>query len=75
MSAILLALYAGVPTERINLVGLIYSCARVAFAVSYIYTEELGLSYIRSVLWWIGTGSCLHLLWQAGQLLNEKAGF
>ena len=73
MSSLIFATIGGVPNEQVNSTALIYSCARVAYAISYVYTEELALSFLRSVLWWIGTGNCLYLLWQAGQAMNAKA--
>lgn len=73
MSSTLFATYAGVSNERINTAALIYSCARVAYAISYVYTEDLTLSYLRSLLWWTGTGNCLALLWRAGQAMNSVA--
>lgn len=70
MSALLFATYAGVPNYSINRTALIYSCARVAYAISYVYTTKEALSYLRSILWWTGTGNCLALLWSAGKAMN-----
>ena len=73
ISSILFAMYGGVPNESINRVALIYSLARVAYAIAYHITEQFALSFVRTAMWWVGTASCMSLLWQAAQTLNAKS--
>ncbi|KAH6660146.1 hypothetical protein BKA67DRAFT_547008 [Truncatella angustata] len=65
------ATFAGVKAEYVNRAGLIYTAARVAYAVSYILIEKNLWAVSRGVFWWIGNGSCLWLLWEAGKILTK----
>lgn len=62
---------AGVDRTLINRAGVVYTVARVAYGFVYILIEDRSWSQLRGITWWIGNGSCLYLLWQAGKKLNE----
>ncbi|KAJ5112917.1 hypothetical protein N7456_001451 [Penicillium angulare] len=59
VAAILTALFAGVPNETINTIGVWYSLSRLSYSLCYTYIENRSLSYIRSVVWWSGNISCI----------------
>jgi uncharacterized MAPEG superfamily protein len=61
---------AGVDRTLINRAGLTYTIARIAYGFVYVLIEDRTWSQLRGITWWIGNGSCLYLLWQAGSKLN-----
>lgn len=65
----LLSVFAGVPNETINKIGLWYTVSRVTFHVLYSYIERGPSSYLRSVAWWSGNASCITGLLLAGKKL------
>ncbi|KAJ5937037.1 hypothetical protein N7466_003487 [Penicillium verhagenii] len=69
VAAILTALYAGLPAETINKIGVWYSLSRVAYSLCYTHIEDKSLSYLRSVTWWSGNISCITALVLAGKKL------
>ncbi|ETS74780.1 hypothetical protein PFICI_13264 [Pestalotiopsis fici W106-1] len=73
VGAIGLATAAGVAPEAINRAGLVYSIARVAYGFWYVLVENDTLALVRALFWYIGNGSCLYLLWKAGELLTKAA--
>ncbi|KAH7382656.1 hypothetical protein DE146DRAFT_669400, partial [Phaeosphaeria sp. MPI-PUGE-AT-0046c] len=71
VGAIGFASLAGVDRRLINRAGVMYTIARVAYGFVYILIEDRLWSQLRGITWWVGNGSCLYLLWQAGKKLNE----
>ncbi|KGO67487.1 Glycoside hydrolase, family 28 [Penicillium italicum] len=69
VAAILMSLYAGLPNETINTVGIWYSISRVAYHILYCNIETRSLSLLRSAAWWSGNISCLYALVQASKKL------
>ncbi|CAI7573080.1 unnamed protein product [Penicillium manginii] len=69
VAAILAALFAGVPTETINTIGVWYTASRLTYSWLYSHIESPGLSYLRSVAWWSGNISCITGLVLAGKKL------
>ncbi|KAJ5589569.1 hypothetical protein N7537_012247 [Penicillium hordei] len=69
VAAILVSLYAGLPNETINTVGVWYSVSRVAYHLFYLKIETHSLSFLRSAAWWSGNISCLYALVQASKKL------
>jgi len=70
VGAIGFASLAGVDRRLINRAGLTYTLARVVYGFVYILIEDRFWAQLRGVVWWIGNGSCLYLLWKAGSKLN-----
>jgi len=70
IGAMSFATIAGVEREVVNRAGLVYTVARVAYGVIYIFVDEPFWSLFRSVAWWVGNISCLWLLRTAGRKLN-----
>jgi uncharacterized MAPEG superfamily protein len=70
VGAMSFATFAGVERELINRAGLVYTVARVAYAVFYIMIDQTMWSLFRSAAWWVGNISCLWLLYRAGGKLN-----
>jgi uncharacterized MAPEG superfamily protein len=66
----LFAVVAKVPNETVNRACLVYSVARIVYAVAYLTVEKVQFSYIRSLAWWTSNFSCVYLLWRSGQALN-----
>ncbi|KAK3382657.1 hypothetical protein B0T24DRAFT_653654 [Lasiosphaeria ovina] len=50
--------------------GLVYTAARVAYGFVYVLVDHPRWSISRGVLWWVGNGSCLFLLWKASDKLG-----
>ena len=73
IGALLFAGYEGMPKESINRVVLIYSLARVAYAIAYHTIEQFALSFLRTAMGRVGTASGMSLLWQAAQTMNAKS--
>lgn len=69
MCVVLLAMYAGVPNETINKIGVWYTASRLAHAVAYIYTESRAWSFLRSIAWWSANASCITAAVLAGKKL------
>lgn len=65
----MLSVFAGVPHETINTIGVWYTVSRVAFSLCYSYIDSSNLSYLRSLAWWSGNVSCIVALVQAGKKL------
>ncbi|KAJ9638688.1 hypothetical protein H2204_004164 [Knufia peltigerae] len=66
----LFATVAKVPNDSINKACLVYSVARVLYAVLYLTVDNVKLSYVRSLTWWTSNFACIYLLWQSGKALN-----
>ena len=66
---VLVSLYAGLPNETINTIGVWYSVSRVAYHLFYVKIETHSLSFLRSAAWWSGNISCLYALVQASKKL------
>jgi uncharacterized MAPEG superfamily protein len=64
---------AGVETRVMNTACLVYSLARVGYGVVYVVIEKLEWSFVRTALWWVGSGVCLDLL-RAGAVMKAKKG-
>jgi len=64
------ATLAGVDREFINRAGLVYTVARVAYGIIYIFVDQPFWSLFRSTAWWVGNISCLWLLRRAGKKLT-----
>jgi uncharacterized MAPEG superfamily protein len=60
----------GVDSGVVNVCGLSYTLARIAYTFAYVRATTETASYVRSVLWWVGNGSCFYLLWSARGLIN-----
>ncbi|PWY69730.1 hypothetical protein BO70DRAFT_365660 [Aspergillus heteromorphus CBS 117.55] len=69
VAAVLVSLFAGLPSETINGIGLWYTVSRVAFGVAYVGIESEGWSFLRSLLWWSGNVSCITALVLGGKNL------
>ncbi|EKV11598.1 Membrane-associated, eicosanoid/glutathione metabolism (MAPEG) protein [Penicillium digitatum] len=69
VAAILTSLYAGLPNESINTVGIWYLLSRVAYHLFYCNIETRSWSFLRSAAWWSGNISCLYALVQASKKL------
>ncbi|KAI1148314.1 hypothetical protein F4825DRAFT_434483 [Nemania diffusa] len=65
------ATFAGVERHLINRAGLIYTTARFAYGLVYIFIDHDVWSQIRGITWWTGNLSCLWLLYRAGAKLNS----
>lgn len=65
-----LATAAGVDKVVLNRAVVVYTFARLAYAVVYVTVERSLLSQLRGVCWWIGNATCFTLLWKAGTLLS-----
>ncbi|KAF7592395.1 hypothetical protein BBP40_000313 [Aspergillus hancockii] len=69
VAALLVALYAGVPNETINRIGLWYAISRLSYGITYKYIEDLKLSFLRSAFWWSGSICCFTAFWLASKKL------
>ncbi|KAK0734636.1 hypothetical protein B0T26DRAFT_635740 [Lasiosphaeria miniovina] len=70
VGALGLASLARVDARAVNRAGLVYTAARVAYGFVYVLIDHPRWSISRGVLWWIGNGSCLFLLWKASEKLG-----
>ncbi|EXJ81975.1 hypothetical protein A1O1_08042 [Capronia coronata CBS 617.96] len=70
IGSILFAVVAKVPNDTINRACMIYSVARLVYAIAYLAVDKVQLSYIRSLAWWASNLSCVYLFWQSGRALN-----
>ncbi|EXJ77519.1 hypothetical protein A1O3_09746 [Capronia epimyces CBS 606.96] len=70
IGSVLFAVVSSVGNETINRACVIYSVARIVYAVVYLTVDTEQLSYTRSLTWWTSNISCLYLLWQSGKALN-----
>lgn len=61
---VLFALYAKLPANTINTACAIYSLARIAYTLEYIFIDRRMLSYSRSITWWVGNITCFTLFWK-----------
>ncbi len=73
IGSLLFATHTGVPNELVNQIAFTYSLARIGYALAYIYTEQFALSFIRTAMWWVGTGNCFFLLWRAGRTMKVES--
>ncbi|GES66829.1 membrane-associated, eicosanoid/glutathione metabolism (MAPEG) protein [Aspergillus terreus] len=69
VAGVLLAMYAGVPNETINKIGVWYTASRLAHAVAYVYIESRPWSFLRSIAWWSANASCITAAVLAGKKL------
>ncbi|KAL4893643.1 hypothetical protein BDV59DRAFT_193103 [Aspergillus ambiguus] len=69
VAGVLLAMYAGVPNETINKIGVWYTASRLAHALTYVYIESSAWSYLRSIAWWSANASCITAAVLAGKKL------
>ncbi|PKY00172.1 hypothetical protein P168DRAFT_322623 [Aspergillus campestris IBT 28561] len=69
IAAMLLGIFAGLPTETINGIGAWYSVSRLLFTVSYALTESEGMSFLRSAFWFSGNIGCIAGLLEAAKTL------
>ncbi|KAJ5788927.1 uncharacterized protein N7518_005938 [Penicillium psychrosexuale] len=69
VAAILISLFAGVPNETINTIGVWYSISRVVYSILYANITTKPASFLRSVAWWSGNVSCIYGLVQASKKL------
>ncbi|KAJ8110750.1 hypothetical protein ONZ43_g5794 [Nemania bipapillata] len=65
------ATFAGVEPHLINRAGLLYTTARLAYGLVYIFIDHDVWSQIRGITWWTGNLSCLWLLYRAGAKINS----
>jgi uncharacterized MAPEG superfamily protein len=65
----LLAMHAGVNTGTVNGLMAVYVLARVGYSLAYVLVETRSLSYIRSLMFWIGNISCVTMMVLAGKRL------
>lgn len=70
IGATVFATVAGVNNVGINTACAIYTASRVAYAVVYLGTAKVGLTYVRSLAWWISNFACIYLYWTAGKAFN-----
>lgn len=61
-AAILFASFRGVQENVIEKLGWMYIGARILYWGAYVGIEREGLSYLRSLCWWLGNGVCFWLL-------------
>ncbi|KAH9214566.1 hypothetical protein DL95DRAFT_365715 [Leptodontidium sp. 2 PMI_412] len=67
VAGVLLALHAGVPTEKLNGLMAAYSVSRVGFGLAYILIENEHLALIRTVFWYAGNVACVAMMVLAGK--------
>ncbi|KAL4733927.1 hypothetical protein BDV11DRAFT_199236 [Aspergillus similis] len=72
VGAVAMATVAGVERVSINRAVVLYTLARVAYAVVYITIDTPKLSQLRGVCWWVGNLCCLNLLRKAASLLGAE---
>ncbi|KAK0936081.1 hypothetical protein LTR29_012359 [Friedmanniomyces endolithicus] len=72
VGAMLFGTMAGVPATDVNATGLAYTVARCGYAIAYVLIDAPSLSQVRGVCWWVGSSTCLRLLWVGGVALNSK---
>lgn len=71
VASVLFATAAGVDASTINYRCAIYTVARIGYAVAYLTIETYKLSGLRTLFWYVGTLTCLNLLWSTGTILNS----
>lgn len=52
-------LLARLPASTVNLVGAVYTLARVGFAVAYVLVERQRWSWVRTGFWWVSNVCCI----------------
>merc|ERR1712225_152768 len=52
VAGVLLALHAGVPTEKLNGLMAVYSLSRIGFGLAYVFIENEHLALVRTVFWY-----------------------
>jgi uncharacterized MAPEG superfamily protein len=70
VGAMVLATQAGVSPITSNTTAAIYTAVRITYALLYIYTESMNLSWLRTICWWTGNIQCIRLLLLASKTLN-----
>lgn len=71
-AAAIFATIAGVNNASVNTACAVYSASRIAYAAIYLLAEKLGLTYMRSLAWWISNFACIYLYWSAGKAMNVQ---
>lgn len=66
----LLALHAGVETQKVNAVMGLYTLSRIAYFLAYVLVEKEQWSFLRTVWWYVGNISCGLLMGVAGANLQ-----
>ncbi|VUC29581.1 unnamed protein product [Clonostachys rosea] len=61
--SVIFATVAEVPTTSIASACSVYSIARVAYGLIYVFVEDDWWSQIRGLIWWTCNASCLYLVW------------
>lgn len=69
-AAAIFATVGGVDSITINTACTVYTASRVGYAIAYLAFERVGLTYLRSLAWWISNLVCIYLYWSAGKALN-----
>lgn len=72
VASVLFATAAGIDASTINYRCALYTVARIGYAVAYLTTESYKLSAVRTLFWYVGTLTCLTLLWSTGAVLNAS---
>ncbi|KAF2673943.1 hypothetical protein BT63DRAFT_422050 [Microthyrium microscopicum] len=62
--SVIFAMHSRVPMGVINGTCAIYTLARLAYGVVYVFVSDDRWSQFRGLFWWIGNLSCLSLLWR-----------
>ncbi|PVH68752.1 hypothetical protein DL98DRAFT_440494, partial [Cadophora sp. DSE1049] len=70
VAGVLLALHAGVPTEKLNGLMAVYSLSRIGFGLAYILIENEHLALIRTVFWYAAQISCITMMAMAGNRMR-----
>lgn len=70
IGAMLWATITRLPDTTINASALVYTLARFTYAVSYIFVDEVKLSQLRGIAWWVSNITCLRLFWLGAKAIN-----
>ncbi|KAH7398023.1 hypothetical protein BKA64DRAFT_56058 [Cadophora sp. MPI-SDFR-AT-0126] len=70
VGGVLLALHAGVPTEKLNGLMVVYSVARIGYGLAYILIENEHLALIRTVFWYAANITCVIMMAMAGKRMR-----
>ena len=74
VGAVLLATHAGLPGDMVNRYAMVYTIARVAYAILYVRVETKQMSWFRTACWWAGNITCIRLCYKATGALNSILG-
>ncbi|KAL4973023.1 hypothetical protein BDW66DRAFT_143009 [Aspergillus desertorum] len=72
VGAVAMATVAGVERASINRAVVVYTLARIAYAIVYITVDKPKWSQLRGLCWWTGNLCCLNLLRKAALLLGAE---